>query len=65
MLPDANSEMMRLNDVATKLSKEAAKLRNALRYVVRVYVVDDDAWDVNAETECLMQRFIADHGANA
>lgn len=39
-------------------------LHCALRYVVRVWVVDDDAYDPDAELERAVARFLA-HGANA
>jgi hypothetical protein len=62
MLPDANTEMARLLDVTSSATAETVALRNALRWVVSVYMVDDEAWDRADETEKTMQRVIAQHG---
>jgi len=61
-LPDANTEMARLIDAITAAAREIGELRNALRWVVRVYIVDDDAFDPDAETERTMHRMIVEHG---
>ena len=51
-------DALRAQLAAIAATEPVAALKSALRTTIRTYVIDDDAWDTERETERLMTRAI-------